>query len=68
MNTKPTDDFNIQQANHTGSDPVAIELFAEELPAQHDLLGISSGSTISTASTLAGSTVGTGGTFSTISG
>lgn len=45
-----------------------LELFAEELPTQHDLLGIACASSLSSASTAVTSTVGTGGTFSTISG
>lgn len=44
-----------------------LELFAEELPEQHDKLGLATVGTIACGGTAAGSTVGTLSTYSTVS-
>lgn len=73
MNNNSNDRFDLTQSRAAGNAPQApasesLELFAEELPAQQDLLKVSTTSSASTASTLAGSTASTVSSFSTVSG
>lgn len=67
MNTISNNDkFNAIQASTSANDNnnSSVELFAEELPTQHDLLSLASASSLCTAATFGG-TVGTASTFST---
>lgn len=70
MNTTASDNFTVTQQGILAHDnnpsfAAGLELFAEELPAQNDLLIISTRGTAGTISSI-GSTVGTGSTVSSL--